>query len=419
MKALLESVNLNCKYSLNTISNPVCVYLKVTGFCDLHCSFCSQFREKANSMAIYDAKKLLKELKSIGVVSINYTGGEPLLYKNISDLLKYGHDLGFEQVVVTNGIHLFDDEKLLDYVNTIGISLHGDEKKHDRLCGKVGVYKKVTDNIDRLIRDYPSIKLLINYTLSSDSINDKDINNVLNFAKQRNIKLCFGRLNYIGASLNANIIDPNIYLSKIDRILDIYNNVTISNCIIPCKVRSKYQYLSHSCGAAQTMYAVEANGDVKICPSSTYVIGNAFEKSFSKVIHSKNIKKFQKLSWLPNICSICKKFPQCKGGCHAEGNKEFFNNTCDALLIDEMNTIWDEIKNKKLIINNYLIRKEKKSYLIMKVPLRKINYTGYKLLKLFDGTRTSNEIVNDNSSIDNIKDFVITLYYDGIIKVKK
>ena len=60
MKAFLESVNLDYKYSLNTISYPVCVYLKITGICDLHCSFCSQFKEKINSMPLKNAKELLK-----------------------------------------------------------------------------------------------------------------------------------------------------------------------------------------------------------------------------------------------------------------------------------------------------------------------------------------------------------------------
>ena len=301
MKAFLESVNLDYKYSLNTISYPVCIYLKITGICDLHCSFCSQFKEKINNMSLKNAKELLKKLKNLGVTSINYTGGEPLLYKNIEDLLRYGYNLGFEQTLVTNGVHLFDNIELLKYVNIIGISLHGKEKTHDKLCGKTGTYKIVTDNIDRIIKEYPNIKILINYTLNKDNINDNDISSILKFVKDRNLKLCFGRLNYIGASQNSDIILPDSYLKKIDKIIADYKNVSISNCIIPCEVSPKFEYLTHSCGAGQIMYAIEANGDVKICPSSTYVIGNVFKNSFTNIIHSSNIKKFQNLKWLPNV----------------------------------------------------------------------------------------------------------------------
>ena len=258
---------------------------------------------------------------------------------------------------------------------------------------------------------------MINYTLNKDNINDNDISSILKFVKDRNLKLCFGRLNYIGASQNSDIISPDSYLKKIDKIIEDYKNVSISNCIIPCAVSPKFEYLTHSCGAGQVMYAIEANGDVKICPSSTYVIGNVFKNSFTNIIHSSNIKNFQNLKWLPNVCMICKNFSKSKGGCHAEGNKQFFNNTCDALLIDKLNKVWDNIKDKKLIMNNYLIRKEKGAYLIIKVPLRKINYTGYKILKFFDGNKTTNEVVRDNNNISNIKDFIITLYLENIIKV--
>ena len=417
MKALLESVNLDYKYSLSTLASPVNVYLKVTGICDLRCTFCSQYNEKVYNMPIDSAKKLLKELKDIGVISINYTGGEPLLYKHIKDLLKYGYELGFEQILVTNGVHLFDEEDLLKYINIIGISLHGEEETHDRLCGKTGVYNIVTKNINRLIEDYKDIKVLINYTLSKDSINDKDINSVVSFAKDKKINLCFGRINYIGASLNSDIIEPDSYLEKINKVFSIYDNITVSNCIIPCAVSSKYEHLTHSCGAGQTMYSIEANGDVKICPSSTFVLGNAFKNGFLKTIKSKYIKKFHELSWLPNVCMLCKKFPSCKGGCHAEGNREFFNNTCDAILLNKFDKAWEEIKNKKIVTNNYMIKKEKKSYLIIKVPLRKINYTGYNLLKKIDGSKTAQELLEKNSNISNVRDFIITLYLENMIKV--
>ena len=48
----------------------------------------------------------LKELKLIGVCNIYYTGGEPLLYKYLEELLEYGYELGFNQILITNGVLL-------------------------------------------------------------------------------------------------------------------------------------------------------------------------------------------------------------------------------------------------------------------------------------------------------------------------
>lgn len=92
-------------------------------------------------MDIHNAKKLLRELKKTGVVAINYMGGESLVYPHIYELLEYGDSLGLEQTLVTNGINLFKNEKVLEYVNTIGISIHGMLKVHDRLCNMMVLLK--------------------------------------------------------------------------------------------------------------------------------------------------------------------------------------------------------------------------------------------------------------------------------------
>ena len=418
MEALVESVNVDSFYSLNTLMAPVNVYLKVTGACDLKCSFCSQAYASRRHMDFESAKNLLTELKQMGVVSITYTGGEPLLYPSIKPLLKYGQELGFHQTLVTNGVHLLDDVDILSMVQTIGISLHGTPKCHDALCGVNHTFSRVQKNIDILLKDYPNLSLLLNCTLSFNTIHGKNMEYVVEFAKKRNLEVCFGRLNYLGNAKEDEVINPNLYLEKIHKFKQEYSKISISNCISPCSCDPKYQYLTHSCGAGQTMFAIEANGDVKICPSSNYILGNVFQTKLSKLLHGPELRKFYQLNWLPNTCQICKSFLKCKGGCHAEGDGKFFLHTCDALLLQKEEQVWEKIHNQKLIMKNVMIRKEKKNYLLISVPLRKINSIGYHTLSSFNGEKTGEEILALYPKISNMKDFIITLYLDGIIEVR-
>lgn len=417
MRAFLESVNLNSNYNLNTLTGPVIVYFKVTGCCNLKCTFCSQAEGKKIIMDISKAKILLTELKKIGVISINYTGGEPLVYKDIEELVKFGNGLGFEQTLVTNSINLFKKTSILNYINTIGISLHGIPKVHDKLCNMNGAFKIVEKNIDKLLKEYPSINVNINYTLTKENIDDDNLNFVKDFCRQRNIKLCFGRLNYLGFAENEEIVDPNDYLRKISKLKDDYPNIAISNCIPNCTVDDKYKYLNHACGAGITIFSIEANGDVKICPSSNYVLGNAFDESFKKIINNKFIKKYKSLKWLPNSCRICKDFSYCKGGCHSEGSGDFYKNSCDALLLNKLENIWNYICDKRIIVKCSTLRKENDGYLVIKVPLRKINKIGYKVLLKCNGNMTGSEIESNFKDIENIRDFLCTLYIDGIVGV--
>ena len=417
MKTFLKTVNINKRINLDTLEYPVTVYLKVTSCCNLNCNFCSQYNNPKKNMNIDKAKKLLNELKEAGVVSLNYTGGEPLVYPDIEDLLKYGHDLGFEQVLITNGLELFNKRKILKYINSIGISIHGPEEIHDSLCGKKGTLKKVKDNIDYVLKEHNNININLNYTLTKNNINRKYIEDVNNYNINKKIKLCFGRLNYLGLSKDENIINPNDYLAIISDLKKTNPNISISNCIPTCQCAEEYKYLTHACGAGITMFSIEADGDLRICASSNYSLGNVFNNSFQKLINKKEIKTYKSLEWLPNICRICKDFEHCKGGCHAEDNSMFYNNTCDALINNELNNAWNKIKNSKLQILFNKIKKEGKEYLIIKIPLRKIDKNGYKIIEKIDGTKTGEDIIK-GTKIENIKDFLCTLYLDRIIGVK-
>ena len=418
MRTFLESVNINSKNDLNTLMAPVVVYFKVTGGCNLKCPFCSQAKVQKVNMNLNDAKKLLIELKQMGVISINYTGGEPLVYPHIEELLKFGNSLGFEQTLITNAINLLRREKVIRYINNVGISLHGIPEVHDNLCNMSGAFKNVENSIDKLLKEYPHVNVNINYTLTKDNVDIKNLEFVKDFCKKKNIKLCFGRLNYLGLAKNEEILNPNSYLKIIYNLKNDYPKISISNCIANCVVDDKYRHLNHACGAGITIFSIEANGDVKICPSSNYVLGNAFISSFKKVINSSVIKKYKKLAWLPNCCRICKDFAYCKGGCHAEFNGEFYKNSCDSLVLNKMNLVWKEICNKKIISQCNKLRKENDKYLIIKVPLRKIDRMGYKILLKCDGNMTALEIEKAFSKVENIRDFLCALYIDEIIGVK-
>lgn len=417
MKKEVKYSSINIKNNMKFNNQFLVAYFKITSECMLCCPFCSQGKNIKRTININDAKKVLDKLKKMGIKTITYTGGEPLIFKYLNQLLEYGKSLGFEQIIVTNGILLNAiDSTLFQYINGIGISLHGDEFVHDRVVAKKGVYKQVESNIDYVLKKYPNIVLNINCTLTKDNSNYDNMKYLTDFAKKRNIRLCFGRLNYIGLSETKNIINPDEYLSNVYNLSKEYNKIEISNCISLCNQNSKYNSLNHSCGAGQTMLAIEPNGDVKICASSNVVLGNILKDRLTKIINSKKLKEYRNLKWLPMECKNCKKFAMCKGGCHAEGSGYFFKDNCDALLLNKYETIWKQIKNKKFKFkNSYFVKKSFNKYLIINRPIREINKIGIDIIKELDGTKTINEIARKFNNISNLKEFIILLYIDGML----
>lgn len=149
-----KPANANLSFDINTLEYPLSVYLKITDRCQLSCSFCSQKCNLNGDMDLVFAKNTLKTLKKLGIMYVFYTGGEPLLHPYLLDVLKFGHELGLKQTLVTNALLLNKKTNLLNvlnYIFAIGVSLHGCAKTHDVLSGKKGTYDRVIESL-RIIK---------------------------------------------------------------------------------------------------------------------------------------------------------------------------------------------------------------------------------------------------------------------------
>ena len=419
MKALIRSINVNSKADLWTLKSPVLCYMKITSCCMLKCSFCSQSDQVKETMPLEDAKVVLDTLKKEGLATIIYTGGEPLMHKDIVEILKYGKSLGFEQVLVTNLLNLRVDnnESVLDYINSVGVSLHGTREIHDALSRKDGVFDQVVKNIDYVLENNKGVKVNLNCTVTDMNSNKENMDFLLEFAKSRNIGLSLGRLNYIGAGTKYKLLDMASFLPLVEDLKTKYNKVEISNCLARCIVNEKNRYMLHGCGVGISMVSVSPNLDVTICPSSSKVIGNLKKQSFKKIWNCKYLKDYRNLKWVPMICKLCKEFESCKGGCHSELSQCFWKENCDSLVHEKLENAWNKIENNKLKLRVSNFRIEGNEYVVLKSRVRKINKIAFEVIKVIDGNITGNELIERFNKIENIKEFLTTAYIDGIVEV--
>ncbi len=415
------ATDVNRKFDLATMQYPLSVYMKITGRCMLKCEFCSQYGSIYKDMDINDAKKFLDELKDLGVVYIYYTGGEPLMYDNLNILLKYGYELGFKQLLVTNGVLFSQKEKrdLAKYLLSVGISLHGTPNMHNKLSGNINCYDKILENIKLLVEENKDVQININCTAVKENTSYDNFKFLAELCHKNDWKLTIARLNYIGNGMSYENINLNDMLEIINKLnLEGYD-IKISNCIAPCVIDKKYIYLAHGCGAGQSIAAIESNGDVKICASSNNVIGNLKRESFKRIWNGKNIKKFKKLGWLPLYCRECKNFLVCKGGCKAELSGNFESSFCDSSVSHMFEKEWEKIKNKKISLVYGMLRKEKSDlYTIISIPAKKCNKEAKDILTKIDGTKTGDEVLNESKNKEKTKELLITLSIDKIISVE-
>lgn len=416
-----ENIDTRRKINLKTLKNPIYVYIKVTSRCMLNCTFCSQSENNSCvDMNVEFAKKILKELKIIGVCNIYYTGGEPLLYTYLEELLKYGYELGFNQILITNGILLEQKNirNVLKYVTSLGVSIHGNEKIHNELSQN-DCYKLIIDGLKYVKEEFEEISININCTMVPENTEYNNLKFLARLCEKNDWKLTVARLNYIGNGKKYAKDNLKNMIKIISQLNKEGFDIKISNCIAFCQLENEYRYLCHGCGAGYKFCAIEPNGDIKICASSNFVLGNMKNSRFEKIWKCKENKKFQKMNWLPLKCKSCNELLKCRGGCKAELSGEFWKESCDALLEENEIKIWNEIKNKKLKLKIKNVRREKNNrYILIAYPLRQCNKATLKILKIINGNYTGEDIANMRSkNYKETKELLVALKRDRIIDI--
>lgn len=412
--------NINLNMDLNVLEAPLSVYMKVSTACMLDCVFCSQKCNQIEHMDLDLAKHILSELKKNNVQYIYYTGGEPLLNNKLMDIVSYGKSLGFYQVLVTNALLLNKKShlKIIDYIDVLGVSLHGSEKVHDTLSNKKGTYNSVLKALQSVKAYKPQLPININCTLTEYNTNYENMLFLANFCKDNQFDLSFARINFINKAKNFNSSVENVEnaLEIISTLQKKGYKVKVSNCIAPCTVSSEYRPLLHGCAAGFGIAAIETNGDVKICPTSEYVLGNMKDKTFKKVWNCKELKTFKKLKWLPAQCTSCQFVLTCKGGCRAEGNGLFWNEISDQLVIDKFENLWKEIKDNVHEFIPSCIRKDYKNYTIIHFPARLCSKEVVNVIKSLNLGLTPQQIFELHNYSTDVKNLIIAFKIDSFLK---
>lgn len=81
--------------------------ISVVGGCNLHCAFChNEGGPKKGALNIEVAEKAIKDAVAVGFRRVQFTGGEPLLRKDIHDFVAMARTYVDDVGITTNGTHL-------------------------------------------------------------------------------------------------------------------------------------------------------------------------------------------------------------------------------------------------------------------------------------------------------------------------
>jgi MoaA/NifB/PqqE/SkfB family radical SAM enzyme len=114
-----------------------CIYpfyasYKVTHKCSLRCEFCNVWMEDTPDLKKEDVFKVLDNIANSSIIVLSIEGGDPLVRKDLGDILEYAHQLPFILFFTTNG-HLLHKRPMKEYGKNIDYLHISIDEGHDNL----------------------------------------------------------------------------------------------------------------------------------------------------------------------------------------------------------------------------------------------------------------------------------------------
>jgi len=179
---------------------PVVVW-NVTRRCNLKCVHCysqSEDRNYPNELSFEGGTALIDDLAEFGSPVVLFSGGEPLIRRDILDLIRHAVSRNMRAVLSTNGTLITSGmaAKLKDIgLSYVGISLDGLESVHDAFRGFAGTFARVMT----AIKNCQEVGLKVGLRFTVNRRNYKDIPGIFDLVEERNIpRICFYHLVYAG-----------------------------------------------------------------------------------------------------------------------------------------------------------------------------------------------------------------------------
>lgn len=295
---------------------PLTVYLEVTRDCNLDCRHCSIKKEKVD-MPVEKAKVILDQLVQERVFKVYFTGGEPLLYTGLYELLRYIKGKSIWSLVQTNGLLITDAvaESLKEAgVGACDLPLFGiTPQTHDSITGLPGSFEKLFSAIDVLSEH--DVRTFVSYVVVKPNV--KEFSPFFDWALQRGIQLAHVR-RYIPQHPHDKLLPDT---EKLRPIISEYaqKRNEYDEKGLHYEIEEAFDFseqMGARCPAGIQLCHITAEGNITPCPYVPVQGESVFEKGFKSVWEESSVlQRARNAVVSTGKCKTCKYLSDCGGGC--------------------------------------------------------------------------------------------------------
>ena len=345
------------------------LFIEMTLRCNARCEHCGSScgdviqKDEITKEEIY---KVLEDICNSGIydprkIMLNITGGEPLVRKDMFEILAYADRLGFPWGITTNGM-LIDEEVVKNMVKThmysVSVSIDGLKETHENFRKVPGSYEKILKGIELMMKE-PSIKVVqVTTCVNKKNINELEELYQLLLSK----KVPYWRIvtvDPIGrAKDNDDILLNGEEIKRMVRFIrekQIENKMVVSyGCGHYFGFNMDYDIRNHPfiCYTGVNVASILSNGDIFVCPDvkrlPELIQGNIRKDNFVEV-WEKKFKIFRTMNRTCNKkCKACSEWKLCGGDAlHTWDFEENKPLMCSKEYFKEDYRIQKELQNRK------------------------------------------------------------------------
>lgn len=284
----LAAVRLDAVPPADHLLGPLATHIEVVAACNLTCTHCfAGTLPRKSTLRLDELDRLFGELAALGSYRVGLTGGEPLLRKDILDVLDRATSRGLHPCLTTNGLLL--DEPLARELGKrklvwLNVSLEGASAATNDPIRGAGTFDAVVAQLRRLGKH---LRFTLAFTITKPSA--KEAEACAKLARELGAHTAVFRPLYpVGVAANHPELMPTYddYVGAVTALAGDLHGVDPFGPLSRQDTQAS-TYAGKGCGAANLVASVSASGDVNPCSflGSAFDSGNIRERPFAEIWH--------------------------------------------------------------------------------------------------------------------------------------
>lgn len=309
---------------------PLWLLAELTYRCPLHCAFCFNpvdFARQPDEMDTEGWIKTLRQARALGSVQCGFSGGEPLLRKDLEILVGEAHNLGYYTNLLTTGVGLTEKRarELKDNgLDHIQLSFQDSTREINDFLSNTRTFD-LKNKVAALIKDH-DWPMVLNCVIHKMNIGhvDKIIEMALDLGAET-LELANTQF-YSWAEVNRDHLLPSKeQLDKAERVTNEYRERFGDRIQIIFVVPDYYENRPKKCmnGWGSVFLTIAPDGTALPCHTARMLPGATFPNVADHSVEdiwygSEGFNRYRGKSWMKEPCRSCPEANDDLGGCRCQ-----------------------------------------------------------------------------------------------------